>query len=51
VHFVQFRFTPAQVARFTDGVVLAVDHPAYRESVELGAVTVAELRADLAEPD
>jgi hypothetical protein len=51
VHFVQFRFTPAQVARFTDGVVLAVDHPAYRESVELDAVTVAELRADLAEPD
>jgi hypothetical protein len=47
VHFVQFRFTPEQVSRFTDGVVLAVDHPAYREAVELDPVTVAELRADL----
>jgi hypothetical protein len=49
VHFVQFRFTPAQVARFADGVVLAVDHPAYQESIELDPVTVAELRADLSE--
>jgi hypothetical protein len=51
VHFVQFRFTPAQVARFIDGVVLAVDHPDYQESIELDPVTVAELRADLSESD
>jgi hypothetical protein len=47
VHFVQFRFSPDQVARFGDGVVLAIDHPAYREAVVLDPVTVAELRADL----
>jgi ribosomal protein L19 len=47
VHFVQFRFTPQQVERFTDGVVLAIDHPAYQESIELDRVTVAELVADL----
>lgn len=49
VHFVEFRFTPEQVAAFVDGVVLAVDHPAYQEAVELGPVTVAELRTDLVE--
>jgi hypothetical protein len=51
VHFVQFHFTPEQVARFADGVVLAVDHPAYQEAVELNPVTVAELRADLVGAD
>jgi hypothetical protein len=51
VHFVQFHFTPEQVARFADGVVLAIDHPAYLEAVELDPVTVAELRADLIETD
>jgi hypothetical protein len=51
VHFVQWKFTPAQVARFAEGVVLEIDHPAYREAVELDPVTVAELRADLVETD
>lgn len=49
VHFVEFRFTADQVAAFVDGVVLAVDHPAYPEAVELSPVTVAELRTDLVE--
>jgi pyridoxal/pyridoxine/pyridoxamine kinase len=49
VHFVDFRFTAAQVASFVDGVVLAVDHPEYLEAVELAPVTVAELRMDLVE--
>ena len=49
VHFVDFRFDPHQVAAFVDGVVLAVDHPAYAEAVELSPVTVAELRTDLVE--
>jgi hypothetical protein len=51
VHFVQWTFTPEQVARFGDGVVLAIDHPAYQEAIELDPVTVAELRADLLETD
>lgn len=49
VHFVDFRFTAEQVNAFGDGVVLAVDHPEYGESVELAPVTLAELRADLVE--
>jgi hypothetical protein len=49
VHFVDFRFTTAQVESFVDGVVLAVDHPEYLEAVELAPVTVAELRTDLVE--
>jgi hypothetical protein len=48
VHFIDFRFTPEQVAAFAQGTVLAVDHPAYQESVVLSDVTVAELQADLA---
>lgn len=47
VHYVTWTFTPEQVAAFTDGVVLAVDHPEYLEAVELLPSTVAELRADL----
>ena len=47
VHFIDFRFTPEQVAAFGDGVVLAIDHPEYREEVLLPPVTVAELRLDL----
>jgi hypothetical protein len=50
VHFVEFHFTPDQVAAFGDGVVLAIDHPDYLEAVELSPVTVAELLADLSEP-
>ena len=37
----------AQVAAFVDGVVLAIDHPEYLESVELLPSTISELRADL----
>jgi hypothetical protein len=47
VHFIDFRFTPDQVAGFGAGVVLAVDHPNYREAVELAETTVTELLADL----
>ena len=50
VHYVTFRFTPAQVAAFTDGVALEIDHPAYRESVVLPGAAVAELQRDL-KPD
>jgi hypothetical protein len=44
---VTFQFTAAQVEAFTDGVLLEIDHPAYRESVALSAGTIAELRTDL----
>ncbi|MDO8364522.1 MAG: DUF3501 family protein [Actinomycetota bacterium] len=47
VHYVTFEFTPQQVAAFGEGMVLAIDHPAYLEAVELSPATVAELRADL----
>ena len=47
VHYITFQFTPAQVAAFVDGVVLAIDHPEYLESVELLPSTLSELRADL----
>jgi hypothetical protein len=47
VHYISWSFTPEQVAAFTDGVVLAIDHPAYLEAVELLPSAVAELRADL----
>jgi len=49
VHFIEFHFTPEQVAAFGEGVVLAIDHPEYCEAVELSPVTVAELCADLGE--
>jgi hypothetical protein len=47
VHFVDFQFTAEQVAAFGPGVVLAVDHANYQESMELGEATVTELLADL----
>jgi sulfur transfer complex TusBCD TusB component (DsrH family) len=47
VHYVRFEFTDAQVAAFGDGTVLAIDHPAYPEEIELLPATVAELRTDL----
>lgn len=47
VHYIRFEFTPEQVAGFVDGVVLASDHPAYGEEIELLPATVAELRTDL----
>ena len=48
VHFIDFTFTPEQVAAFGEGTELAVDHAAYQESVVLAATTLAELQADLA---
>jgi hypothetical protein len=47
VHFIDFRFTPEQVAAFGPGTELVIDHPNYREAVELAASTLDELRADL----
>jgi hypothetical protein len=47
VHYVTFEFTPAQVAAFGHGTLLAIDHPNYLEAVELAPSTVAELLADL----
>lgn len=50
VHYLEFEFTPEQVAAFGDGVQLVIDHPEYLEVVELSPTTVAELSADL-QPD
>lgn len=47
VHYVRFELTNEQVSAFGDGVVLATDHPSYREAIQLAPATVAELRADL----
>ena len=47
VHYVNFDFTPEQVAAFGDGVQLVCDHPDYLEVAELAPTTVAELRSDL----
>lgn len=47
VHYVTFSLTPEQVAAFTEGTVLAIDHPDYLEAVELAPHTIAELRNDL----
>jgi hypothetical protein len=50
VHFIDFRFTPEQVAAFGPGVVLAIDHPEYGEQAALAPTTIAELVADLTGP-
>jgi hypothetical protein len=47
VHYVNFDFTPEQVAAFAEGVQLVCDHPDYLEVVELSPTTVAELQSDL----
>lgn len=48
VHYMSFDFTPAQVEDFARGpVVLAIDHPAYLEEMELSQLTVDELLTDL----
>jgi hypothetical protein len=48
VHYVRFELTPAQVTAFAAGpVTLAIEHPAYREDVELAPFTHAELLTDL----
>jgi Protein of unknown function (DUF3501) len=48
VHYVRWDLTPAAVAAVEVGPVhLVVDHPAYREQIELREATIAELLADL----
>jgi hypothetical protein len=48
VHFVKFTFTPEHVAAFEAGPVrIVVDHPQYREEVELTDVQRKELASDL----
>ena len=48
VHYIRFSLSPNQVDQFERGpVVLASDHPAYREATELSAATRSSLLADL----
>lgn len=48
VHYIRFELTSAQVEAFAAGpVTLAVNHPAYQESVVLSPETVEELLSDL----
>ena len=48
VHYLRFELTPAQVEVLAEGpAALVIDHPAYRECVELAESTVAELLTDL----
>jgi hypothetical protein len=48
VHYVRFEFTSEQVDAFVGGGVrIDIDHPDYLESVQLSAVTQAELMTDL----
>ncbi len=49
VHFLRFELSPALVSAIKGGspITLAVDHPAYRESVKLAANTCTALADDL----
>lgn len=48
VHYVRFRFSPSQVARFeAEPVVLAVNHPAYVEGARLSEESRRALLEDL----
>jgi hypothetical protein len=48
VHFIKFTFTPEQIAAFEAGPVrIVVDHPEYREEVELSDTQRIELATDL----
>src|SRR5438067_3417102 len=48
VHYIRFQLSPNQVERFASGPVqLAIDHPAYKEELELSDATRMELLADL----
>ena len=49
VHFLRFELSPAQVVEFKRGagVILDVDHPAYRAQIELSATTRKALADDL----
>ena len=51
VHFLHFRFTPAQIAKFRDPsvpVILGVDHPNYAHMTRLSPETRAMLAKDFA---
>ena len=51
VHFLHFRFSPAQIAKFRDPsvpVILGVDHPAYAHMTRLSPETRASLARDFA---
>ncbi len=51
VHFLHFRFSPAQIAKFKDPsvpVILAVDHPGYSHMTQLSPETRASLAKDFA---
>ena len=50
VHFLRFEFDTTQIAEFTRdaNVVVAIDHPAYRERMDLGAATRTALASDFA---
>jgi hypothetical protein len=48
VHYIRFQLSPEKVERFASGPVrLAINHPAYKEEVELTNETKAELLSDL----
>lgn len=48
VHYMNFNFTEQQVEEVARGpVVVAIDHPAYLEEMELSPLTIDELLADL----
>jgi Protein of unknown function (DUF3501) len=47
VHYITFELSPDQCAAFGQGVVVAIDHPQYREETELPGTTVSELSDDL----
>lgn len=47
VHFLHFKFTPAQIAAFkTSDVILGFDHPLYGHMAKLSEATRAELARD-----
>lgn len=51
VHFLHFRFTPAQIAKFRDPsvpVILGIDHPNYAHMTRLSPETRAMLAKDFA---
>lgn len=47
VHYLQWAFTPDEVAAAAAGLTLSIEHPAYLESAELSPSTLAELLTDL----
>lgn len=48
VHYMTFEFTPEQIDVFARGpVIVAIDHPAYREEIDLAPMAIDELLRDL----